>query len=73
MCRPKGYCFLSRLDLKTGIVFVHWFWSGIEYGFRGDYASAWMYSSFQFQMNKKERVIYEVEMIVGVLILVTMT
>ena len=29
--------------------------------------------SFQFQMNKKERVIYKVEMIVGVLILVMMT
>ena len=29
--------------------------------------------SFQFQVNKKERVIYEFEMIVGVLILVMMT
>ena len=34
------------------------FWSGIGYGFR---ANAWPYMSFQFQMNKKERVINEFE------------
>ena len=38
------------------------FWSGIGYGFRGNYRSVWKYSSFQFQMNHKERVISEFEM-----------
>ena len=31
------------------------FYSGIGYGFRGNYGSVWTYLSFQFQMNKKER------------------
>ena len=40
--------------------------------FRSDYGNVWMYLSFQFQMNKKERIIFEFEMdlkkFVGVLI-----
>ena len=31
------------------------FWSGIGYGFRGNYGNVWKYLSFQFQMNKKNR------------------
>ena len=31
------------------------FWSGIGYGFRGNYGSVWTYLSFRFQMNEKER------------------
>ena len=30
-------------------------WCGIGCGFRGNYESVWMYLSFQFQMNEKER------------------
>ena len=30
-------------------------WSGIGYGFLGNYGSVWTYLSFQFQMSKKER------------------
>ena len=30
------------------------FWSGIGYGFRGNYGNLWTYLSFQFQINKKE-------------------
>ena len=37
------------------------FWSGIGYGFRGNYGSVWTYLSFQFQMSKKERGIFEFE------------
>ena len=29
---------------------------------RSDYGNVWTYLSFQFQMNKKERVIFEFEM-----------
>ena len=40
--------------------------------FRSDYGNVWTYSSFLFQMNKKERVIFEFEMgfkkFVGILI-----
>ena len=56
---------------RTGMVFVSFqsengyrlcpFWSGISYGFRGNYASVWMYLSFQFQRNEKERVICKFE------------
>ena len=35
------------------------FWSGIGYGFRGNYGSVWTFLSFQFQMSKKEREICE--------------
>ena len=38
------------------------FWSGIGYGFPRNYDSASLYSSFQFQISKKERVISEFEM-----------
>ena len=40
--------------------------------FRSDYGNVWTYLSFQVQMNKKERVIFEFEMgvkkFVGILI-----
>ena len=40
--------------------------------FRSDYGNVWTYLSLQFQMNKKERVIFEFEMgvkkFVGILI-----
>ena len=40
------------------------FWSGIGYGFQGNYGSVheWMYLSFQFQMNKNEIEMCEFEM-----------
>ena len=38
------------------------FWSGIGYGFRGNYGSVWTYLSFQFQMSEEEREICEFEM-----------
>ena len=39
------------------------FWSGIGYGFRGNYGSVhkYTYLSFQFQMNKNEIEICEFE------------
>ena len=39
-------------------------WSGIGYGFRGNYGSIheWTYLSFQFQMNKNEVEMGEFEM-----------
>ena len=47
MCRPKRWGFAP-------------FWSGIGYGFRGNYGSVWTYLSFQ--LSKKEREICEFEM-----------
>ena len=40
------------------------FWSEIGYGFRENYGSKheWTYLSFQFQMNKEEIEICEIEM-----------
>ena len=38
------------------------FWSGFGYGFQGNYGSVWKYLSFQFQMNKKEIEICQIEM-----------
>ena len=38
------------------------FWSGIGCGFRGNYGSVLTFLSFQFQMSKKEREIWEFEM-----------
>ena len=40
------------------------FWSGIGYGFRGNYGSVheWTYLSFQFQMKKNEIEMFEFEM-----------
>ena len=57
MYRPKGYGFCTVLVWKhtVGIDFVHAFWSGIGYGFWGNYGSVWTYLSFQFQMYTKER------------------
>ena len=37
------------------------FWSGIRYGFWGNYRSVWTYLSLPFQMNKKEGEICEFE------------
>ena len=50
MYRPKGRVFGS-------------FWSGIGYGFRGNYGRVhkYTYLSFQFQMNKNEIEICEFE------------
>ena len=50
---PQSVWFLRRFGLKTGI-----FWTEFWCDFRGN---AWMYLSFQFQMNTKERVICEFE------------
>ena len=58
---PHRVGFLRRLGLKTGIHFCS-FWSGIGYGFRGNYGKIWTYLSFQFRMSKKEREICELEM-----------
>ena len=35
------------------------FWSGIEYGFRGNFGNVRTFLSFQFQMSKKESEICE--------------
>ena len=55
--RPQGGWFLRRFGLKTGIDFVY---LGLESGMvfektTGGYES--IYHRFQFQMNKKERVL----------------
>ena len=50
-----GMVSLRRIGLKMDIDFAHVFWSGIGYGFWGNYGSVWTYLSFQFQMYKKER------------------
>ena len=64
---------IGKCRRKGGLVFAPFlsdygyrvcpFWSGIGYhdGFRGNDGSAWMWSSFQFQMNKKESVICQFE------------
>ena len=59
MCDPKGggFWFLCRFGLKTGIDFAY---LGLESGMvfektTGGYES--IYHRFQFQMNKKERVL----------------
>ena len=54
---PHRVGFLRRFGLKTG---MHR--SGIGYGFRGNYVSVLTYLSFQFQMSKKEREIWEFKM-----------
>ena len=53
---PQRVCFWAVLVWKRVQTFL--FWSEFSYGFRGN---AWTYLSFQFQMNKKERVICEFE------------
>ena len=55
---PYRIGFLRCFGLKTGIHF----WSGIGYGFWGNYGSVWTYLSFQFQMSKKKREMREFEM-----------
>ena len=57
MCRPKGYDFCAFLVRKQAYT-----WSGIGYGFWGNYTDVWTYLSSQFQMNKKELEICEFEM-----------
>ena len=52
---PQRVWFLRRIGLKMGMHFAHAFWSGIGYGFWGNYGSVWTYLSFQFQMYTKER------------------
>ena len=37
------------------------FWSGIRYSFWGNYSSAWMFLPFPFHVNKRERIICELE------------
>ena len=49
---PRARRFLVTWSYGTGMRF--WpFWSGIGYGFRGNYGSVWTYLSFQFKMSKK--------------------
>ena len=59
MYRPKGRVFGPFWSENTCP-----FWSGIGYGFRGNYGSVheWTFLSFQFQMNKNEVEICEFEM-----------
>ena len=50
--------FLGPFGLKTGREFAHFdLESNKLYGFRGNYRSVWKYLLFQFQMNKKEKMI----------------
>ena len=58
---PHQVGFLRRFGPKTGIHFAHFGLDSV-YGFPGNYGSVWTYLSFQFQMTKKEREIYEYEM-----------
>ena len=60
MCRPNGTGFRAFL-VRNGYTLCP-FWSGIGYGFRGNYGIVWKYLSFQFQMSKKERDICQFEM-----------
>ena len=53
---PRRVWFLRRFVMKMGIDFCP-FLSGIGCGFRGNYGTVWKYSSFQFQINKEEKVI----------------
>ena len=59
---PHRVGFLRRLGLKTGMHFAHFGLDRIGYGFWGNCGSIWTYWSFQFQMSKKEREIWEFEM-----------
>ena len=61
MCHPKGYGFTLVPFKSENRHRFSLFWSGIGYGFRGNYSSVWMYLLFQFQMNQKERVIWKFE------------
>ena len=58
---PKGMVF-APFRSENGYTLCP-FWSGIGSGFRGNYRSVrTSYLSFQFQMIKKEGVIYDFEM-----------
>ena len=59
----KLWCKISTHDHHCSILLAEFqmytfcpFWSGIGYGFRGNYGSVWRYLLFQFQMNKKETI-----------------
>ena len=58
--QPQRVLFFKLFRSENGYR-LRQFWSGIGYGFRGNYDSASLYSSFQFQISKKERVISEFE------------
>ena len=53
--------FLRRFGLKTGIDFVH-FYLELAMAYGGNYHCLSMFSSFQFQMNKKGSEICKFEM-----------
>ena len=61
MFRPKwyGYGLFRSLNEYT----LCPFWSGIGYGFRENYGSVWTYLPLQFQINKKEIEICQLEML----------
>ena len=49
---PPRVGFLGLFGLKTGIDIFCPFWSGIRYGFQGNYGSVWMYLLFQRKKGK---------------------
>ena len=53
MCCPKGDGFAPFWSENWYRLCL--FWSGIGYGFQGNYRSGWTHCSFQFQMSKTER------------------
>ena len=56
---PQTVWVLRHFGLKRGIHFAHF---GLESGIAfqwGNYGSVWTYLSFQIQVHKKEKVIYE--------------
>ena len=55
--QPHWVGFLRLFGLETGIrsYTLCPFWSGISFGFRGNYGSVSMYLSLQFQMSMKKR------------------
>ena len=56
---PQREWFLRRFGLKMGIDFAHF---SLESGMVFEETTGVMYLSFQFQMNKKEREIWEFKM-----------
>ena len=56
---PQRVWFLHRFGLKMGIDFAHF---GLEPGMFFEETTGVMYLSFQFQMNKKEREVWEFKM-----------
>ena len=59
MCRPKGYGFWADLVWKRvlPLPILVWVWVW----FLRDFGGGWTYLSFEFQINKKEREICELE------------